>query len=285
MTENAVVVKNLTFQYPGTDAPLLRNVGFELARGEILGIMGRTGSGKTTLAMTLNGLIPSMTGGTLSGEISVDGKNTADHSVAEMAESIGYVFQEPESQISQMTVEEEIAFGLGNLGVPCSEMPGRIREALATVGLPGYEKRSPLALSGGQQQRLAIASVLAMKPRIFVLDEPTSMLDPVGKNEVYEVLEALKKEKLTGIIIDHEAERIARYCDKVLILHAGEILMLDTPERVFSRYETLKDIGLHVPQVSELTSCLNRDAGQRLSIPTTLEEAFRVYRPLEKGAD
>lgn len=273
----AIAVKGLSFQYPDTEEKVLKNINFTLNNSEILGIIGPTGAGKSTLAMCLNGLIPQIIPGEIEGEIFIKGIDVSQSTVSDMSEHVGFVFQEPENQLSQMTIEEEIAFGMGNLGVPREEMEDRIIDALRQVGLSGFEKRSPLALSGGQQQRVAIASVLAMRPTIMIMDEPTSMLDPKGKNEVYGVLRNLKEYGMTGIIIDHEVERIATYCDKILVLNEGEIQLFGTPEEVFTNIEFLHRLKLNGPQVTEFVYKYNQEFNRELKLPTYLEEAVTVF--------
>jgi energy-coupling factor transport system ATP-binding protein len=279
--ENAIVVKNLTVIYPDAEKPALNNINFTLKQGEVLGIIGPTGSGKTTLALCLNSLIPSMIHGELSGEVMVLGINVSEKTVAEMSEIVGFVFQEPENQLSQMTVEEEIAFGLGNLGVPREEMMKRIKESLEQVGLSGLEKRSTLTLSGGQQQRLAIAAVLAMRPSVMIMDEPTSMLDPRGKNEVYDVLKRIKSYGMTGIIIDHEVERMAGYCDKILLLHDGEVKAFGTPKEVFLQLDLLHQLQINSPQVTELAGRLDREIGIKIEYPITVGEAKKIFEHVD----
>jgi energy-coupling factor transport system ATP-binding protein len=275
---DAIVVENLTFQYPDTDTPVLKNINFTLKEGEVLGIIGRTGSGKTTLAMCLNRLVPTVIQGNLEGTITVLGHDISPLSVGDMADKVGFVFQEPENQLSQMTVEEEIAFGMGNLGISREEMKYRIQETLKQVGLEGFEKRSPLALSGGQQQRLAIASVMAMRPSIMIMDEPTSMLDPRGKNEVYDVLRKIKTYGMTGIIIDHEVERMASYCDKILLLDHGEVMMFGTPKEVFSELTLLHEMEMNAPQVTELADRLRKELQIDVGSPITVEEAVKAFQ-------
>ncbi|MBM7552087.1 energy-coupling factor ABC transporter ATP-binding protein [Thalassobacillus pellis] len=282
MAKKAIEVSNLTFTYPDEEAPVLKDVNFSVNHGEILGIIGPTGAGKSTLAMCVNGLVPQVINGEMEGTVRVNGEDVSESNVAKMSEQVGFVFQEPENQLSQMTIEEEIAFGMGNLGVPRDEMLIRIKDALEQVGLVGFEKRSPLALSGGQQQRLAIASVLAMRPTIMIMDEPTSMLDPKGKNEVYDVLKNLKEYGMTGIIIDHEVERIAAYCDKVLVLSEGEIRMFAPSEEVFTNVEMLHDLTLHAPQVTEFLARYNQQFGQKLKLSTTVEESIEVFESAYK---
>ncbi|MCD4838634.1 ATP-binding cassette domain-containing protein [Neobacillus sedimentimangrovi] len=275
---DAIVVENLTFQYPDTDTPILKNINFTLKEGEVLGIIGRTGSGKTTLAMCLNRLVPTVIQGNLEGTITVLGQDISQLSVGDMADKVGFVFQEPENQLSQMTVEEEIAFGMGNLGISREEMKYRIQETLKQVGLEGFEKRNPLALSGGQQQRLAIASVMAMRPSIMIMDEPTSMLDPRGKNEVYDVLRKIKTYGMTGIIIDHEVERMASYCDKILLLDHGEVMMFGTPKEVFSELTLLHEMEMNAPQVTELADRLRKELQIDVGSPITVEEAVKAFQ-------
>ncbi|SFJ78632.1 energy-coupling factor transport system ATP-binding protein [Halobacillus dabanensis] len=282
MAEQAIEVTNLTFEYPDTEEPVLKDISFSIDYGEILGIIGPTGAGKSTLAMCVNGLVPQVINGEMEGDIKVKGMNVHESNVAAMSEHVGFVFQEPENQLSQMTIEEEIAFGMGNLGVPREEMLGRIKDALSQVSLEGFEERSPLALSGGQQQRLAIAAVLAMRPTIMIMDEPTSMLDPKGKNEVYDVLKNLKAYGMTGIIIDHEVERIAAYCDKVLVLDGGEVQMFGTTEEVFTKIDRLHELTLHAPQVTEFLSQYNQQFDGKLDLATTVKKAVEVYESANK---
>ncbi|WP_374718321.1 ATP-binding cassette domain-containing protein, partial [Neobacillus sp.] len=206
------------------------------------------------------------------------GQDISPLSVGDMADKVGFVFQEPENQLSQMTVEEEIAFGMGNLGISREEMKYRIQETLKQVGLEGFEKRSPLALSGGQQQRLAIASVMAMRPSIMIMDEPTSMLDPRGKNEVYDVLRKIKTYGMTGIIIDHEVERMASYCDKILVLDDGEVIMFGTPKEVFSELTLLHEMEMNAPQVTELADRLRKELQIDVGSPITVEEAVKAFQ-------
>ncbi|MBM7570723.1 energy-coupling factor ABC transporter ATP-binding protein [Aquibacillus albus] len=274
MENKAIKVENLTFRYPDAESDTLKNISFELDYGEVLGIIGPNGAGKTTLAMALKGLIPHTVDGEIQGKIIVDGKDVLKHDISEQVLNSGLVFQDPEGQLSQMSVEEEVAFGLGNIGVPRAEMVKRIEKALQTVGLAGFEKRSPLALSGGQQQRLAIASVMAMEPSIMMMDEPTTMLDPVGKNEVFKVLKSLKEKGMTGVIIEHEIERLTMYCDKILVLHEGESILFGTPKEIFSDLMLLKKFKLRGPQVTEVAYEVFNDKEQ---IPVVLDEAVQSF--------
>jgi energy-coupling factor transport system ATP-binding protein len=238
--------------------------------------MGRTGAGKTTLCLTLNGVVPHATGGRFLGDVIVAGRNTKTHPVAELATQVGLVFQDPESQFFNMTVADEIAFGLENLGLPTEEIEARITWALHVVGLPPYRDRSPFQLSGGQKQRVAIASALAMQPTILVLDEATSGLDPQGKSDVFRVVHELQRRRqMTIVMVEQEAERIAEFSDRVAILHEGRIVMIGDSHAVFGEPDRMHAMGLNVPQVSELAARINARTGQRYTF-VNLEEAYHA---------
>jgi len=283
---NAIEVKNLSVKYPLSDSYALHNITFTITKGEIVGVIGPTGSGKTTLCLSLKGLIPHLIPAKMEGSVKILGIDTREVSVPELSKLVGLVLDDPEAQLTQLTVEDEVALGLENLGVEPSEIRERVREALALVGLEGFEDRAPIDLSGGQQQRLAIASVIAMSPPILILDEPTSNLDPVGKEEVFEALHRLRREKgLTIVIVEHEIERLAEFADKIMVLYNGKLLFMDSPKRVFSLVEELNSIGERVPQVTELSYNLKRRYPELFSdeLPTTLLEAINEYSKLLKG--
>jgi energy-coupling factor transporter ATP-binding protein EcfA2 len=268
-----VKIENLSFTYSSGERPALSNINLEITRGEYLGIMGLNGAGKTTLGLSINGIVPQSTMGIYEGRVTVEGLDTSTTPVREMARTVGIVFDNPEFQMSQVSAAEEVALGLENLGVPNKEMPPRVSAALATVGLAGFEERSPMGLSGGQQQRLAIASVLAMQPRILFMDEPTSNLDPIGKEEVFELARKLNREEgLTVIVAEHESEVLAAYADRIVVLHEGKIVMVGTPTEVFSRGAELAKIGIRVPQATDLALALSA-AGAK-DLPVTTAEAI-----------
>ena len=270
--EIAIKIENLSFTYSGGEKPALNKINLEIKRGEYLGIMGLNGAGKTTLGLSINGIVPQSTMGIYEGNVTVEGLDTATTPVREMARTVGIVFDNPEFQMSQVSAAEEVALGLENLGVPNEEMPPRVGAALGTVGLAGFEERSPMGLSGGQQQRLAIASVLAMQPKILFMDEPTSNLDPIGKEEVFELARKLNREEgMTVIVAEHEAEVLAAYADRIVVLHQGEIVMIGTPSEVFSRGAELAKIGLRVPQATELA--LSLAAAGAKDLPVTTDQA------------
>ena len=264
-----VKIENLSFTYSSGDRPALSNINLEIKRGEYLGIMGLNGAGKTTLGLSINGIVPQSTMGIYEGSVTVEGLDTSTTPVREMARTVGIVFDNPEFQMSQVSAAEEVALGLENLGVPNPEMPPRVSAALATVGLAGFEERSPMGLSGGQQQRLAIASVLAMQPKILFMDEPTSNLDPIGKEEVFELARKLNRDEgLTVIVAEHESEVLAAYADRIVVLNEGKIFMIGTPSEVFSRGAELANIGIRVPQATELAIALSTSGATGLPVTT-----------------
>jgi energy-coupling factor transport system ATP-binding protein len=272
-----IEISNLTFTYASTETPALKNINLTIYEGEYVALMGLNGAGKTTLQLALNGVIPNMMMGDMEGTVTVYGMSTDDYPVREMAKVIGMVFDNPEFQLSQMSVAEEIALGLENLGTPPAEMHKIIADSLAIVGLSGFEDRSPFGLSGGQQQRLSIASALAMQPKIVVMDEPTSNVDPIGKEEIFAVADQLNRERgMTVIMAEHEVEVMAAYADRIIVLDKGEIVLNGTPQEVFSQVDLLKEIGLRVPQITEFAYQMDRAglADHQNAFPVTLDEGI-----------
>jgi len=260
----------------GEPVSVLRGIDLEVERGEFISIMGPTGVGKTTLCLALNGIVPQSLGGVFEGDVIVGGLNTKEHPVSRLASRVGVVFQDPESQFFNMTVEDEVAFGPESLGVAPSEIRERIDWALDAVRMSDFRDRSPFHLSGGQKQRVAIASILAMKPDVLVLDEPTSGLDPIGKFEVFRVIQALKRrERITIIMVEQEAEKIAEFSDRVVVMRGGQVAMVDAPRVVFGQVDLMHEIGLGVPQVSELAACLNTRSGTHYTF-TLFGDAYRA---------
>lgn len=281
-----IEISNLSFTYGAAEQPALKDISLTIYEGEYVALLGLNGSGKTTLQMCLNGVIPNMIIGDMEGTVIIDGMDTNEYPTRELAKTIGLVFDNPEFQLSQMFVSEEIALGLENLGVPSEEMHRIIPEVLEIVGLSGLENRSPFELSGGQQQRLAIASALAMKPRILVMDEPTSNVDPIGKEEIFAVAAQLNKErKMTVIMAEHEVEVMAAYADRIIVLDKGGIILNGPPHEVFGHVEILEEIGLRVPQVTQLAYDLQRKGIYNWPLPfpiTTNEAEDRLAELLSK---
>lgn len=285
MEENKPIIEisNLNFTYGAAERPALKNISLTIYEGEYVALLGLNGAGKTTLLTCLNGVIPHMIIGDMEGTVKISGLDTNDYPTRELAKVVGIVFDNPEFQLSQMFVCEEIALGLENLGVPTDEMHRIIPEVLETVGLSGLENRSPFELSGGQQQRLAIAASLAMRPRILVMDEPTSNVDPIGKEEIFAVAAKLNKElKMTVIMAEHEVEVMAAYADRIIVLDKGSIILNGSPHEVFGNIEMLEQIGLRVPQVTHLAYQLKKQGtfDWPLPYPVTTDEAETIVSAL-----
>jgi energy-coupling factor transporter ATP-binding protein EcfA2 len=267
----AISVKGLSFRYAGRKRAALRGVTFEVPEGETLLVLGPSGCGKSTLALCLNGMIPHVVTGELGGSVRVHGQAVGARPLAETVRQVGIVFQDPESQLCMLRVDEEIAFGLENLAVPAAEMPRRIRQALDLTGLEGPGSTRIDWLSGGNKQRLALASVLAMEPSVLIFDEPTSNLDPAGARVVFATIERLRAAgRHTIVVIEHRLDQLMQLIDRVLVLGPDGALLDDgEPHQVLERQSaTLDAFGIWKPQVSELADAL----GLR-PYPITLEEA------------
>jgi energy-coupling factor transport system ATP-binding protein len=282
--EVVIYFQNFSYSYP-TKRNVLIDINLKVYKGEVLGIIGPNGAGKSTFCKSLNGLVPHFYGGTVKGNVIVAGMDTLEHTIAELSTKVGIVFQEPENQLSglALTVEEEVGFGLSMLGFPRELIKERVKEAIEKVGLKGLERRSPFELSGGQQQRLAIATILAMKPEIMVLDEPTSLLDPIGKYEVFSVLKELIVEGSTIIIAEHEIEELAYLTDRILFLKEGKVISLDEARNVLSEISKLKEAGIDPPSITELTYLLEKELGIKIDkYPIKLSEAVKLYSEVLK---
>jgi len=254
----------LTFAYQGADSQreVLHDLTISVPAGQFVAVVGHNGSGKSTLAKHFNAiLLPS------GGKVYIDGMDTSDETLLyAIRETAGMVFQNPDNQIVTTVVEEDVAFAPENMGLPSAEIRRRVDGALAAVGMEGYLNNAPHLLSGGQKQRIAIAGVLAMEPKIVVLDEPTAMLDPVGRREVMNAVVRLNREqKMTVMLITHHMEEAAM-ADRVLVMKDGRIRMDGTPREIFSKPDQLREMSLTPPQTVELLYETNRRAGAGLSL-------------------
>lgn len=244
----------LTHRYDATrEDPALDQVDVAVREGEFVAVLGHNGSGKSTLAKHVNALLLPT-----AGTIWVGGWDTREQRFLwDIRRTAGMVFQNPDNQLIATTVEEDVAFGPENLGIPPAEIRRRVDEALAAVGMADFAQRAPHLLSGGQKQRVAIAGILAMRPRVIVLDEPTAMLDPSGRREVMQTVQRLNREEgITILLITHHMDE-AVLADRVLVMEAGRLVLSGTPREVFSRVEEVKALGLDVPQVTELAAQLH----------------------------
>lgn len=250
----------------------LRDICLEIPHGEFVGVIGHTGSGKSTLIQHLNGLIKAT-----SGALYYNGKNIYDdgYNMRELRNQVGLVFQYPEHQLFEVDVLTDVCFGPKNQGLSKEECEKRALEALKLVGLKEkYYKSSPFELSGGQKRRAAIAGVLAMRPKVLVLDEPTAGLDPKGRDDILEQIAYLHKESdLTVILVSHSMEDIAKYADRIIVMNKGEVMYNDEPKKVFAHYKELEEVGLAAPQVTYIMHEL-KEAGLEVNIEaTTVQEA------------
>ena len=246
-------VENLKYRYPNTTKLALDGLDFEIEKGSFVGIVGENGAGKSTLCQAFNGLIPGFFKGAYGGKVLIEETEVAKTTVSKLCQKVGLVFQNPFNQLSgaKETVFEEIAFGLQNFGVPKEEMISRVNEVMELLDIAAYRDRNPFDLSGGQMQRVALAGILAMKPEVIVLDEPTSQLDPAGSEEVFAAVDKLAKSGITIIMVEQKLEKLAEYCDKILLLHQGKQIAFDTPEQIFSRAD-LQSYGVNPPAYTRI---------------------------------
>jgi energy-coupling factor transport system ATP-binding protein len=239
--ENILEVKRLGYNYPAEKKETLKNISFEVKEGEFFSIVGASGCGKTTLALALNGLIPRSLGGKLSGEIFIDDKSIKELPTAEISQNVQILFQSPDSQLFALNVEDEISFGLENLNIAWSEIEKRVGEVLKKLNIEELRNRSIEELSSGQKQKVALASVLAMKPKILILDEPTANLDPVAVIDLLHTLRELKKkEKITILLIEHNLDFVKEFSDRVMFMDKGRVIEISSPEKIFKSKEFLK---------------------------------------------
>jgi len=274
-----VNLQNVTYKYPLTDSPALQNINLQINEGEFVAVIGPNGAGKSTLCYTIAGFVPHFFKGELTGTVEVAGNESSKSSLHEWVLNVGLAFQNPFNQISgaKYTVFEEIAFGLENTGVPREEMIQRVNDALKLTGISDLADRSPYSLSGGQQQRVALTSILVMQPKVLVLDEPTSQMDPIGTREVFGTIRAMAENGMTVILVEHKVEWIANFADRLIALHDGEILLEGKPQEVLTS-DLLLDKGFGI---SRYTSAARRarELGlwKKENLPVTLDEAVEGF--------
>ena len=280
-----IETKNLTYTYPGGTKPSISGISIKVEKGEFVLITGPSGCGKTTLCRCFNGLIPHFYQGELKGEISVAEMDTTKHQTHAMAKHVGLVFQNPENQLFALSIEKDVAFGLENLGAPREEIRKRGDWALKQTDIYDLRERSPHEVSGGQQQRVAIAAVLAMQPEIIVLDEPTSFLDPLSAEKIFEVIRELnKKLGITVVLVEHRLDLTAKYADHIIIMDEGKVCFDGNPREILSTEET-RLIGVGIPKATLLYQLLRKErmnlgnvtplSSEELA--TLLLEAFKTH--------
>lgn len=271
----SIALEHVSYVYsPGTayEKHALKDVSFEIPQGQFVGIIGHTGSGKSTLIQHLNGLVKAT-----SGKVIYEGRNIYDegYNMRELRSQVGLVFQYPEYQLFEVDVISDVCFGPKNQGLSQEECEKNAKEALELVGFPEkYYKQSPFELSGGQKRRVAIAGVLAMKPKVLILDEPTAGLDPKGRDEILDQVEKLHKETgMTVILVSHSMEDIARYVERIIVMNHGEKMLDGAPREVFCHYKELEKVGLAAPQVTYVMHDLKERGFDVSPDATTIEEA------------
>ena len=280
-----IKIENLTYIYMKDTVfqqKALDDISIDINDGEFIGLIGHTGSGKSTLIQHLNGLLKPTSGRILLDDIDINSKEVSLRSVRQ---KVGLVFQYPEHQLFEETVYKDIAFGPKNLGLDDRQIEKRVKSSLELVGLDYEELKdiSPFDLSGGQKRRIAIAGVIAMKPKILILDEPTAGLDPKGRDEILNHIKVLqKKEKITVILVSHSMEDIAKLVERIIVMSKGKIIYTDTPDHVFKEIKMLEDVGLGVPQVSYLMREL-RGKGFQIEDTISVEEAKNMILKALRG--
>jgi len=268
-----IEIDNLTYTYPGGKTPSIDNVSLKVNKGEFVLITGPSGCGKTTLCRCFNGLVPNFYQGELKGDIIVNGLKTSSKQTYELAKYVGLVFQNPENQLFALSIEKDVAFGLENLGVNRKDIRKRVDWALKQVGIYDLRDRSPHEVSGGQQQRVAIASVLAMRPELIVLDEPTSFLDPLSAEKIFQVIHDLNtKLGITVILVEHRLDLTARYASRIIIMDKGKICLDGNPREILTSEKT-RLLGVGIPKATLLYQMLAK-AGFNIgkAIPLSSEE-------------
>jgi len=270
-----VKLNNITYKYPLTDSPALQNINLQVNEGEFVAVIGPNGAGKSTLCYTLAGFVPHFFKGELTGTVEVGGKDLHSSALHEWVLDVGLAFQNPFNQISgaKYTVFEELAFGLENIGVPPDEMKTRVQEAMKLTGISDLADRSPYSLSGGQQQRVALTSILVMQPKVLVLDEPTSQMDPIGTREVFGVIRTMAERGMTVVLVEHKVEWIAQFADRVVALHEGKVLLEGTPSEVLTS-DLLQEKGFGISRYTSVArEARKQGLWRKATLPVTLDEA------------
>jgi energy-coupling factor transporter ATP-binding protein EcfA2 len=274
-------LQNVTYQYPLTTTPALQEIDLQVAEGEFVALIGPNGAGKSTLCYTISGFIPHFFKGELSGKVEVAGVETQQSSLSQWVLNAGLAFQNPFNQISgaKYTVYEEIAFGLENLGVPREQIRQRVDQIIIQTGIDDLADRSPYSLSGGQQQRVALASILVMRPKVLVLDEPTSQLDPLGSREVFQMIKSMSQGGLTVVMSEHKVEWIALFADRVIALYDGRIIEQGKPAEVLTS-ERLAGLGFGQSRFTEAARMALQQGlwSAEHSLPLTLEDAIEGFQ-------
>ncbi|MBQ8509692.1 MAG: ABC transporter ATP-binding protein [Clostridia bacterium] len=266
-----ISINQLSFQYEGGVKPALVDITLEIPDGDFIGIIGRSGAGKSTLTYALNGIVPHYHKGDFYGSVTVDGMDTVETTPERLAELVGSVLQDTDAQMITSTVIDELQYGLISYGI--DDIDGRVDEALAALGIADLREREINSLSGGQRQKVAIASILALKPKIFILDEPTSELDPASSRMVFELLRTLNQTGVTVIVVEQKIMQLCEFCDRLIVLDGGAVAFDGGVREVLTHSEELEAIGVHVPRIVTLAKTIGSD-----KLPLNLDEAEAMLR-------
>lgn len=281
---NVIEIKDLQWKYSGQDDLALKGINLHVEENTFLGIIGSNESGKTTLVSCIKGIIPEHFAGVFQGEIKLFGKDIKEYNSRELAGLVGMVFADPDAQFTSMSVEEEIAFGLENRGFDVQEIKERVEWVSKLTSIENLLEKPPYDLSGGQKQRIAIASVLAMKPQIIILDEPTSMLDPFSKDYVFSLLKKMKEElKITVIVVEHNIEKIAELSDEILLINNGQIEKLEKASKFFNDIDSIEDSSVRVPDTIKLINRIYKEKGINQDVPIRFDEIKIALEKMLRG--
>ena len=279
-----IEINDYSWKYINTRTPALKNINLSIEEGSFIGIIGPNGSGKTTLAYSIDGLIPGQYNGVKHGTVNIFGKEVEEYKTGELQKLAGVVFSDPESQFTAMTVEDELVFGMENLGLKVPEIRERLEWVTELTDLKHSLEKPPYEISGGQKQRVALAAVLAMKPKLLILDEPTSMLDPVSRVRIFEVLAKIKAEgKNTIIVIEHSLEDLVPLADRMVLMSDSELLLEEETHTFFQKTEFLLEKGVFPPGVIRFFHELRQRKSFNGEYPLTLDEASAALKKLMKS--
>lgn len=273
-----ISLKNISYQYPLEEKETIHNLSFDFKKGHVYGLIGANESGKTTICNIIRGFIPELYKGKLTGEIMIKGRPISDYNIGELATIIGYSFQNPFTQLSGVkeTVYEEIAYGMENIGVPRNEMITKVNELVDMFQLNDLIDKNPYQLSGGQKQRVAIASIIALDPEVIILDEPTSQLDPKSSEDIFEILQLLKSQDKTVILVEHKVDLLAEYCDEILLMNQGQLVMTGPTQDILSNPSVL-EYGGQLPQIAlyYIKKAQENNAKVPKTVPLTIQEVSK----------
>ena len=275
--------KDYTWRYLDTETPALNSINLSIEKGEFIGIIGSNGAGKTTLSYSINGLIPGQYHGIKKGEVLVFGQEVEQFDKGALQHRVGMVFSDPEAQFTAMTVEDELVFGMENLGMTLPEITERLDWVVELTGLASLLNKPPYELSGGQKQRVAVAAVLAMTPDVLILDEPTSMLDPISRSRVFNVLEQIKKEQNnTVIVVEHSLEKLVPLADRLMLLDNGELVLFEETQNFFKKMPMILEKGINPPGVMQFFYQLMESDHYEGVLPLSIADAAEILTQMIK---